>query len=208
MIQNEKGIVIFSLKSDQRKEFENKSFENSCNKYEIKHNFSSLTTLQQNGVVEKNNRNLQEMIGTTICGNSLPNKFWAEAVDTSFYILNKCLIRPLLKRLLMSFGRIESLIIAIFACVVVCAIFLTQKTTLTNLIPNQINVFFLAIQLQVRHIGCTNKKSVVVEESMNVIFDKSNISFSLSKPIEMKEDNEVSLPLNKYNEESQEQMET
>ncbi|GJU25150.1 zf-CCHC domain-containing protein [Tanacetum coccineum] len=65
-------------------------------------------TLQSNGVVERKNRTLQEMSRTLLNEQSIPQKFWCNAIDTSTYILNRILIRPFLKKLLMRFSNVES----------------------------------------------------------------------------------------------------
>ncbi|GJV38469.1 retrovirus-related pol polyprotein from transposon TNT 1-94 [Tanacetum coccineum] len=62
----------------------------------ITHNFSAPRTPQSNSVVEKKNRTLQEMSRTMLNEQSLPQKFWCNAVDTSTYILNRILIRVIL----------------------------------------------------------------------------------------------------------------
>ena len=60
--------------------------------------FSAPRTPQQNGVVERKNRSLQEMTRTMLNENNLPKYFWAEAVNTSCYVLNKKILRPILKK--------------------------------------------------------------------------------------------------------------
>ena len=60
--------------------------------------FSDPRTPQQNGVVERKNKTLQEMVRTILHENNLPNYFWAEAVNTSCYILNRVLIRSSLDK--------------------------------------------------------------------------------------------------------------
>ncbi|GJU39358.1 retrovirus-related pol polyprotein from transposon TNT 1-94 [Tanacetum coccineum] len=67
-----------------------------CNTNGITHNFSSPCTPQSNGVVERKNRTLQEMSRTMLNEQSLPQKFWCNAVDTSTYILSRILIRAIL----------------------------------------------------------------------------------------------------------------
>ena len=52
-------------------------------KHGIIHEFSSPRTPQQNGVVERKNRSLQEMARTMIHENNLAKHFWAEAVNTA-----------------------------------------------------------------------------------------------------------------------------
>ncbi|GJW32482.1 retrovirus-related pol polyprotein from transposon TNT 1-94 [Tanacetum coccineum] len=58
--------------------------------------FSAPRIPQSNGVVERKKRTLQEMSRTMLNEQSLPQKFWCNAVDTSTYILNRILIRTIL----------------------------------------------------------------------------------------------------------------
>ncbi|KAL5776963.1 hypothetical protein ACOSP7_009889 [Xanthoceras sorbifolium] len=63
-LQNEKDLKIKNIQrimSNHRKEFENTSFGNFCDNFGILHEFSAPRTPQQNGVVERKNRVLQEM---------------------------------------------------------------------------------------------------------------------------------------------------
>ena len=75
--QNKKGFCITSIRSYHSREFENHSFENFCNQNGISHNVSSLRTPQQNGVVERKNRSLQEMTRTILLKSGLSKGFWA-----------------------------------------------------------------------------------------------------------------------------------
>ena len=99
-VQNEKGFAITCIKSDHEREFKNIDFEYYCNEHRIDHNFSTPRTPQQNGVVERKNRTLQEMVRTMLNENNLPKYFWAKTVNTSCNVLNRVLLRPLLKKTL------------------------------------------------------------------------------------------------------------
>ncbi|GKE32860.1 retrovirus-related pol polyprotein from transposon TNT 1-94, partial [Tanacetum coccineum] len=82
---------------DYFREFDNEvQFGEFCNANGITHNFSAPRTSQSNGVVERKNRTLQEMSRIILNEQSLPQKFWCNAVDTSTYILNRILIRVIL----------------------------------------------------------------------------------------------------------------
>ncbi|GJV16464.1 retrovirus-related pol polyprotein from transposon TNT 1-94, partial [Tanacetum coccineum] len=93
-IQNQLGCTIVSIRTDHGREFDNEvQFGEFCNANGITHNFSAPCTPQSNGVVERKNRTLQEMSRTMLNEQSLPQKFWCNAVDTSTYILNRILNR-------------------------------------------------------------------------------------------------------------------
>jgi len=72
MLENEKSSKIVSIQSDHGGEFQNERFEHFCEKHGIKHNFSAPRTPQQNGVVERKNRSLEELARTMLNENSLP----------------------------------------------------------------------------------------------------------------------------------------
>ena len=60
-LQNEKGVPIVKIRIDHGKEFKNTKFEAFYNDHGIKKEFSVPKTPQQNGVVERKNREIQEM---------------------------------------------------------------------------------------------------------------------------------------------------
>ena len=74
-LQNEKGVPIIKIRSDHKKEFENAKFEVFCNEHDIKKEFSSLKTPQQNRVVERKNRVIQDMARVMLLNNNIPQKF-------------------------------------------------------------------------------------------------------------------------------------
>ncbi|GJX95452.1 retrovirus-related pol polyprotein from transposon TNT 1-94 [Tanacetum coccineum] len=96
-IQNQLGSSIIAIRTDHGREFDNEvQFGAYCDAQGITHNFSAPRTPQSNGVVERKNRTLQEMSRTMLNEQTIPQKFWCNAVDTSTYILNRILIRPIL----------------------------------------------------------------------------------------------------------------
>ncbi|GJU93860.1 putative ribonuclease H-like domain-containing protein [Tanacetum coccineum] len=63
-----------------------------CAKKGIKREFSVARTPQQNGVAERKNRTLIEAARTMLADSLLPIPFWAEAVNTACYVLNRVLV--------------------------------------------------------------------------------------------------------------------
>ena len=88
-LQNEKGVTIVRIRSDHGKEFENAKFELFCNEHGIKKEFLAAKTPQQSGVVERKNQVIQEMARVMLLNKNIPQKFWAEAVNTSCHIRNR-----------------------------------------------------------------------------------------------------------------------
>ena len=83
------GHSLVSLRSDHGTEFENSSFIGFCDEHGVDHNFSAPRTPQQNGVVERKNGTLEAMARTMLVASGLSRNFWAEAVNTSCYIINR-----------------------------------------------------------------------------------------------------------------------
>jgi len=86
------------ISSQQGREFENASFKTIFDENGIKHNFSFARTPQQNGVVERKNKTLQEMARTMLNESNVEEYFWAEVINTSCYILNRVSIRKVLNK--------------------------------------------------------------------------------------------------------------
>ncbi|XP_049381170.1 uncharacterized protein LOC125845670 [Solanum stenotomum] len=97
-VQREAGYFISIVHRDHGGEFENKTVEEFCNKNGYTQFFSSPRSPQQNGVVERKSRSLQDTARTMLLDRNLPDHFWAEVVSTKCHILNRCLIRPIFKK--------------------------------------------------------------------------------------------------------------
>ena len=67
------------IRSDHGKEFDNSKFVEFCSSEGITHEFSVAITPQQNGVVERKNRTLQESARVMLHAKQLPYYFWAES---------------------------------------------------------------------------------------------------------------------------------
>jgi transposase InsO family protein len=81
--QNEFGLRIKKIRSDNGTEFKNSQIEGFLEDEGIKHEFSSPYTPQQNGVVERKNRTLLDMARTMLDEYKTLDRFWAEAINTA-----------------------------------------------------------------------------------------------------------------------------
>ena len=176
VLQNENSCSISALRSDHGGEFENEKFNHFCEKYGIKHNFSAPGTPQQNGVVERKNRSLEELARTMLNESNIPKYFWADAVNTACYIINRVLIRPILKKTPYELykGRKPNIAhLRVFGCK--CFVLNNGKEKLGKFDAKADDALFLGYSLHSKAYRIFNKRLAIIEESIHVVFDKTNV---------------------------------
>nr|GEY33146.1 hypothetical protein [Tanacetum cinerariifolium] len=91
-IENQLNQKVKTIRCDNGIEFKNMDIIEFCRSKGIKREYSNARTPQQNGVTERKNRTLIEAARTMLADSVLPNTFWAEAVSTTCYVLNRVLV--------------------------------------------------------------------------------------------------------------------
>ncbi|GJT75093.1 putative ribonuclease H-like domain-containing protein [Tanacetum coccineum] len=91
-LENQLSHNVKMIRCDNGTEFKNHAMNELCAKKGIKREFSVVRTPQQNGVAEKKNRTLIEAARTMLADSLLPILFWADAVNTACYVLNRILV--------------------------------------------------------------------------------------------------------------------
>jgi len=162
-IQSEKEMKILKVRSDHGGEFENEPFETFCEKHGMIHEFSSPRNPQQNVVVERKNRTLQEMARTMIHENKLAKHFWAEAVNTTCYVQNRIYIRPILEKSTYELFKGRRPNISYFHQFGCTCYILNNKLYLKKFDAKSQRGIFLGYLY--------NSETLCVEESMHVKFD-------------------------------------
>ena len=77
------------LRIDNGREFYGNEFEEFCKKCRIARKNTTPYTPHQNGVVERMNRTLMEKSRSMLSCAELGHEFWAEAVGTTCYLVNR-----------------------------------------------------------------------------------------------------------------------
>lgn len=142
-----------AIRIDWGGEFINESFVEYCEKKEIKNQLSAPRIPQQNRVVERRKSSLVEMARALLNDQNLPEKFWAEVINTTCYICNKCLVRPLLGKTAYEVIMVKSLQSPTLRCLALNFKSLTPKINWINMILKIIIWYFLDIHKIVPHIG-------------------------------------------------------
>ncbi|GJR49202.1 retrovirus-related pol polyprotein from transposon TNT 1-94 [Tanacetum coccineum] len=183
-IQNQLGCSIVSIRTDHGREFDNEvQFGEFCNANGITHNFSAPRTPQSNGVVERKNRTLQEMSRTMLNEQSLPQKFWCNAVDTSTYILNRILIRAILGKTPYELLRGRKPTLDYFRVFGSKCFILNTKDYLTKFDPKSYEGVFLDEEEAIKVTEKKNLENNIVDETLEI--DKIvNIKESRNHPLE------------------------
>ncbi|PKU70166.1 Retrovirus-related Pol polyprotein from transposon TNT 1-94 [Dendrobium catenatum] len=88
-VENYTSRKIKILRTDGRTEFVNNSFSSFLKHHGIIHQLSCPYTPEQNGVVERKHRHIIETTRTLLATASVPYKYWADAVTTAVYLINR-----------------------------------------------------------------------------------------------------------------------
>jgi len=100
-------MKIKTLRSDHSNEFHNESFEKICEQFGISRNFHAPRTPQHNDVIERKKKISKEPTRIMLNKIVLPKYVLVDAVSPTFYILNKLLLRAILKLILYDFFTIR-----------------------------------------------------------------------------------------------------
>ena len=89
MIEEEVGVKICCLRSDNGGEYTSDEFNQYLHEYRIRRQFTCANTPQQNGVAERKNRQLAEICRSVLHAKNVLRKFWVEAMQTAAHVINK-----------------------------------------------------------------------------------------------------------------------
>jgi len=126
-------------------------------------------------VVERKNRSLEELARTILNDSTLHKCFWADAVSTACYVMNRVLIIPILKKTLyelLNGGKPNIGHLKVFGCK--CYILNKGKDSLGKCDAKSDKGIFLGYSLSSHAYRVYNKKLMTLEESIHVVFDKTN----------------------------------
>ena len=109
------------------------------------------------------------MARTTLNENNLPKYFWAEVVNTSCYVLNRVLLRPILKKTPYELQKNKKPNISYFKVFGCKCLILNTKYNLGKFDTKSNVGIFLCYSTSSKAFSF-NKRTMVVEESIHVIF--------------------------------------
>ena len=88
------GQSVKVLRTNKGGEFTSNEFENYLNKEGIVHQLTISKCPEQNGVTERFNQTLVEMVRSMLADSELPKSFWAKALAIAVYLRNRSPTKP------------------------------------------------------------------------------------------------------------------
>ncbi|GJU42117.1 putative ribonuclease H-like domain-containing protein [Tanacetum coccineum] len=164
-------------------EFKNSIMNKFCNSKGIKREFSVARTPQQNGVAKRKNRTLIKAARTMLVDSRLPITFWAEAVKTACYVLNRVLITKPHNKTPYEHIRGRSALIDFmkpFGCPVTI---LNTKDHLGKFNGKADEGYFVGYFVVSKAIRVFNKRTRIVEETLNIRFLKNAPNLKGNGPV-------------------------
>jgi transposase InsO family protein len=91
LVEKETGAAIYCLRTYRGGEFNSIEFKDLCEENGIERQLTSAYTPQQNGIAERTNRSVMDMVRSMMAGKDIPKEFWPEVVNWAIYVLNRSL---------------------------------------------------------------------------------------------------------------------
>ena len=95
LVEKSSGYKVKKLRTDNGGEYTSTEFESYLKKDGIEHQYTIPKTPEQNGVSQRMNRTLVETVRSMFADSRLPHRFWAEALSTAAYLINRSPMRTL-----------------------------------------------------------------------------------------------------------------
>jgi hypothetical protein len=172
--QNEFGLRIKKIRSDNGTEFKNSQIEGFLEEEGIKHEFSSPYTPQQNGVVERKNRTLLDMARTMLDEYKTSDRFWAEAINTACYSINWLYLHRILQKTSYELLTGKKPNVSYFRVFGSKCFILIKRGRKSKFAPKVVEGFLLGYDSNTRAYRVFNKSTGLVEVFCDIVFDETN----------------------------------
>jgi hypothetical protein len=172
--QNEFGLRIKKIRSDNGTEFKNSQIEGFLEEEGIKHEFSSPYTPQQNGVVERKNRTLLDMSRTMLDEYKTPDRFWAKAINIACYSINRLYLHRILKKTSYEHLTGKNPNVSYFRVFGSKCFILIKRGRKSKFAPKVVQGFLLGHDSNTWAYRVFNKSTGLVEVSCDIVFDETN----------------------------------
>jgi hypothetical protein len=129
---------------------------------------------QQNGVVVRKNRTILDMAKTMLDEYKTSNRFWAEAINTACYSINRLYIHRILKKTSYELVTGKKSNVSYFRVFGSKCFILIKRGRNSKFAPKAVEGFLLGYDSNTRAYRVFNKSTGLVEVSCDIVFDETN----------------------------------
>jgi transposase InsO family protein len=172
MVEKEKGVNIKCLRFDGRGEYFSKEFSEYLKKHGIQRKYSCSYSPQQNGVAKRKNRHIVEITFAMLNEKNLPNYFWAEAVTTAVYIMNRtptAIVHGMTPKEKFTSKKPDVSHLRVFGCIAYVHVPDEKKSKLD---PKAVKCIFIGYSLKQKGYKCFNLSTRKLQVNRDVVFDE------------------------------------
>jgi len=88
-VEKQTGLFIKCLRTDRGGEYNSNAFKEFCKEHGIKIQLTTAFTPQQNGVAERKNRTIMNIVRAALLEKEVPKAFWPDVVQWVNHVLNR-----------------------------------------------------------------------------------------------------------------------
>ncbi|KAL5724118.1 hypothetical protein ACHQM5_007419 [Ranunculus cassubicifolius] len=198
LVENDIGATIKILRTDRGGEYNSQAFASFCEEHGIRRQLTAAYTPQQNGVSERKNRTILNMVRSMLVMGNVPKRFWPEAVNWSVHILNRSptlAVQSMTPEEAWSVHKPSVTHLRVFGCIAYAHVPEEKRKKLDD---RGIKCIFLGCSDQSKAYKLYNPLSKKIIISRDVVFDEGQ-TWSWDVPAAREQ---ISIPVNDVGEES------
>jgi hypothetical protein len=181
--QYQSQIKVF--RTDNGRELVNRDVDSFLNLHGMVHQTTCTSTPQQNGVAERKNRHLLEVVRASLFGACMPTRYWGDALTAAAYLINRVPSSTLefetpcnvLHRALCA-PTVSNLPPKIFGCV---AFVHLPKALRHKLAPRALRCVFVGYGLHQKGYKCYHPPSRKEYVTLDVVFHETEMYYPTPK---------------------------
>jgi hypothetical protein len=138
----------------------------------IQRQYTCRSTLQQNGVAKRKNMHITEVACALMAYKSMPHDYWAEAIATAVYIMNRtptATMHGMTPKEKYNGRKLDLSHLKVFGCIEYVHV---PNELQTKLDPKAKKCVFIGYSLEQKGYICYNLVTGEMRVSMDVVFDE------------------------------------
>ncbi|RVX08628.1 Retrovirus-related Pol polyprotein from transposon TNT 1-94 [Vitis vinifera] len=182
MIETQYNAKVRVLRSDNSGEYQSSDLQKYLEEHGIIHQTTCSNTPQQNGVAERKNRHLLEVVRASLIEAKISISYWGEAITSATYLINQVPSSPI--NFQTSLQALTNAIVAptvpnlpprIFGCMAFVHLHKRQRTKLTS---HALQCVFVGYALHKKGYRCYHPPTRRMFITMDVVFHEDSMYFS------------------------------